>query len=279
MKEFIVSTAQVEDVQDYVNVGASEVVLGLDGVTCGFLGRHSFLEIPWDLPISIDCNRFFFEEELPELESILKQLKDTPVRSIYFSDPSVFLYARKYGLETHLIYNPMTLVTNQYDVAWWLSQGIKAAAVSPLLTEEETLAITHAQPHCEIFLHGYQCMSYSRRKLVSHFEPTLHEKENIYLTEENRTAKMPIYEDAYGTYVYSDFVQTSFEEFLHMKDTEVKRFFIQGLRLPKEAVLDALKAYQAIDEGSEVTSIAQTYRNTYKDLPLSTGYYKEKTVR
>ncbi|MBP3891804.1 MAG: U32 family peptidase [Solobacterium sp.] len=259
--------------------GVDEVAIGIEGLTMGYLPKYPLSVIKEVKCAQIVCNRFFFPEEMAFLETSLQQFKDDAVKSILFSDPAVYTLASKIGLVDKLVYDPSTLMTNSMDVSWWHKQGIKAVSISPLLTYEEIQMILEKVPNCELTIHGNILMAMSKRPLLSAYQEGLMGKEQLSITEENRDAKMPIYEDEDGTYVYSDYILTSFSFMKELKRIEGLRYVIHGEWMEEEMLKDTIHAYQAILNGEEMDAIANAYQEKYHAYPLGSGYYKEKTIK
>jgi hypothetical protein len=59
----------------------------------------------------------------------------------------------------------------------------------------------------------------------------------------------------------------------------MKRFVIESWHLSDECIFDTLRLYRAILDGKDNEAMISAYRNKYSDLPLSGGYYEQKTVR
>jgi collagenase-like PrtC family protease len=90
---------------------------------------------------------------------------------------------------------------------------------------------------------------------------------------------MPVYENDYCTMVFSDYIQESFDEMKAFMNAGVKRFVIDSWMLKETCVKDTLRIYRAYLDGKETEEMVRTYRKTYGELPLSSGYYEQKTVR
>jgi hypothetical protein len=88
---------------------------------------------------------------------------------------------------------------------------------------------------------------------------------------------MPIYENAYGTMIYTDYIQESFAYMPSFLQAGIERFEIDTNGLARQAVQDAIVIYRSILDGTE--NDGRAYLEKYQSLPLSTGYYGQKTIK
>lgn len=288
MKILTVTCDDLTQINEYYEAGADEVILPLeDGC---FTAMHEFsleeiLEVCKNRKdsqrrIAVLMNRLFFEEE--RAESMLKLRQLLPyVDAVLFADAGLLS-----GLSEEecrkMIYRPETLMTSSNDAAWWMGNGLLSVQISPLLTKEEIIEIAKTVKGCSLQIHGRMLMSVSRRPLLSAYSEfagieSLHEKKGLLLREDQRQDMMPVYENRYGTMIFTDFVQESFADFKDFADAGIERFEIDTMTLEKEAVIDALHLYKAMLNNEEADY--HTYLEKYKKYPFSTGYYGMKTIK
>ncbi len=276
MKNIVVLINELEDVQKVLDAGASEIVLGVENYTFSAIKKHSVDEVK---NYSVLMNRFYFQNEVDLLQKQLNDLKERNVNHIYFCDPAVYYYAKKIGLESHLIYKPDTLVVSANDFLFWKGVGVYTASISPLITLEETQKILDEVENAEVTIHGHILMSASKRQLLtSYFEYTNQEIEPkiYYLKEMKREDLMPAYDDQFGTLIYSDFVLNSFDE---ISSFHTDRFYIDGLFLTTDALCDAIRIYRNALDGKNIEEEKKAYVAKYPEIKLTSGYYKEKTIK
>jgi len=193
--------------------------------------------------------------------------------------------AKEISLEDKLIYSPETLVTSAEDAKFWLSTGMYSVNISPLLTEEEILKIASSVRHCGIQVFGYLLMSISKRPLltayqeVANIEEPLHHNHHLYLREQKRDGMMPAYENEAGMMIYTDFVQESFAWLEPFSNAGIQRFEMYGNYIPQAALLDAVRMYRRVIDGEDGESVRKEFVSKYPELPVSDGYYGQKTIR
>lgn len=279
-RKLMISAPSAAIGEKLLEAGADETVFALRGFSQTALSAVSLEEIKGFSSFGLMINRSFYEEDLEQLEKLMRLLENLPVSSIYFCDPAVLFLAG--DLKDHLVYKPETLVVSPQDALWWKSQGIGSVSISPLITEEELLEIIRKCPGCEAAVHGHTMMSMSRRRLLSAyreygndaFDP---ESRQLSLREEKRSQHMPVYEDEHGTMIYTDYVQESFDIFAKLLSAGLERAFIDPVFLSEEESLEAVRIYRGMLEGKTMEDEIRSYRNRYGEH-LSEGYYGQKTI-
>ena len=157
--------------------------------------------------------------------------------------------------------------------------------ISPLLTEEEILKIASSVRHCGIQVFGYLLMSISKRPLltayqeVANIDEPLHHNHHLYLREQKRDGMMPAYENEAGMMIYTDFVQESFAWLEPFSNAGIQRFEMYGNYIPQAALLDAVRMYRRVLDGEDGESVRKEFVLKYPELPVSDGYYGQKTIR
>lgn len=271
--KWVVGTQSLEEAHELQQIPNTECLFALKGHSFSVLKKLDSEEIETISSCSILMNRYYFPSELSSLEQALQRIQKMDIVSIYFADPGLVPLAEKYGLKEKLIYRPETLMTNHKDIEWWNNQGIRVS-ISPLLSLEEITSILRKTSGNELTIHGHLLMSISRRPLLSSYLEGTQNKTNLTIVEKQREGHMPIYEDEYGTYIYSDFIQNSFGQIASFAKANVERFFIDSSFLEWEEVLKALETYQKILDGSLVWKEDDTITDEWEQI----GYYGQKTI-
>ena len=273
--------------------GADEIIIACKDQTFSAMKEYSEKEIvsfiseghELGLKVSVLMNRLYGQQEIAESQSLLKHLLENDVDYVYFSDPGLFNEALRIHQESRMIYDPGTLMTSAEDASFWMEQGLASVVISPLITEEEILRIAEKIPHTTLIIHGRELMSVSKRHLLSAYREVSGKKldpdYNAHLTirENKRESRMPVYENAYAMMVYTDFIQESFNEMNALMENGVERYVIEDIFLDQNPFLDAIRAYRKILDGADAMKTGKEYRERYSDLPLSSGYYGQKTIR
>lgn len=292
MKTVMISCQKIDQVEKYAQAGANEFQFVLKDSAFSSLTSYGVQELITFVDhihqygaMAVLMNRLFDQDQIEQACENLQKLIDGGVDLVYFADPGLLRYAKQHGFMEKMQYSPETLMTSVYDAKFWMGLGIGAVTISPLLTKEEICTMVNQVHGCSLPIHGHFLMSVSKRKLLTAYQEvsdqktTLHEHHHLHLQETKRDTLMPVYENAAGTYIYTDYVQHTF---LLLKD-----FIAAGLQkvelyadyLQPEMLLDALKAYQAIFQGADPQLQLDEYAKKYPSLSLFEGYYGQKTVR
>lgn len=286
MKILTVTCENRDEIAEDIALGCDEIIVALEK-GC-FTSMHGFsleeiTSIAKENPkrTVVLMNRLFGEEETAWAKQCLQQLLNA-VDGLMFADPGLMKTAEACHQENKMIYRPETLLTSANDAAWWMKQGLQSVVISPLLTEEEICTIAQNVAHTCLQIHGRLLMSVSKRKLLDAYAKVngladLQEKKDLYLREDSREGRMPIYENAYGTMIYTDYIQESFAYMPSFLQAGIERFEIDTNGLARQAVQDAIVIYRSILDGTE--NDGRAYLEKYQSLPLSTGYYGQKTIK
>ncbi len=289
MSKLIAALEEIKDLPAIVNAGADEVCIALEGYSSSAMKKMRFSELEYALQfcktmgkdVSILVNKFFHEGDLAKLDTLKEWVQTHPICALYFGDLAVANVF--HNVEVQLVYMPDTLVTSTNDANFWHEQKI-GTVISPLLTIEETLQIAKDTEGSIAIVHGRTNLSHSYRQLLSgwkqEYESALAIKENrsLYLVEEKRDGKMPVYEDETGTMIYADYILDSFDEMEDLMQTNVSGFMVNGLFEERKEYLDAIHSYRRILDGEQSSLVRKEYEERNNRV-ISSGYYHEKTVR
>ena len=254
---FIVTIHYVKNIQKLKEAGADAIIIGVEG----FSIRQSLAIALEDvkemvllchaqhLKCYVNALRFFMEDELDLLKEFLKTCKEADVDGIYYSDEGVFYEAQKQGMESLLIYQPETLITNHMDIAFYLELGIQSVSLAHECSLEEILLMTKQNKEVEILISGYFSILYSRRMLVTNYLDAIKSNEKghkkvLDLIESTRQDRMPIVEDDYGTHIFSEAPIQSQKELPVLKEHGLYRFRIDSIFMDDDRTTHVLNAYQ-----------------------------------
>ena len=284
MTRITVSAENAQETRIFREAGADEAVLAPERCAMSALPEADIETIISCAPVSLMMNRLFMPEDLHIPESVLDALEPGQIDRIYFSDPALVKIAEARGLKEKLVYRPEMLAVSTFDAAWWMSRKIGSVSVSPLLTRDEIADILRKCPGLQVTVHGRLLMSVSGRPLLSAYrEDTGTEFDtngrNLFLQESKREGLMPVFETESGTYIYSDFVQESFADLILFRECGADSFYVERLGSGVQEIAEAIKAIRRILNGSDAEKEAEQYRRMFPELPLSEGYYGQKTIR
>ncbi len=266
----------------------------IDGVICGKYFTNAYDYSVEDLQrISLYCKRmgkkfyvildqFISEDEKMLLLEYMDLIDSLYVDGIYFHDLGVFDAARTYGLTSKLIYDGKSVMCNSLDAGFLLDRGIDSVVLSSELTLEEVTKILRDHPgRIDMRIFGHQRVSYSRRHFLSNYfreigkEYDFLGKQTLSLVEEQRDYKMPILEDKNGTYIYTDYILTMFDELPALRQ-QLKRGIIDTVFIEDEnKIAQICRDYRRVDSNN-VDFIRDSFYLRFPDR-YGTGYLYQKT--
>ena len=235
--------------------------------------------IPALNPYGLFLNRLFHEAGLAALREVLESSLLRNAEQISFADPAVLFLADE-SLWKKLIYRPETLLACSKDAEFWKNTGIRGVSLSPVITALETEAILREVTGCEVMIHGHPLLSVSARRLLTayhsvspSFDP---ESRHLFLEEETRKEKMPVFESEYGTMICSGTELETFDRIRGFQDAGASQYFIQGEGMPAEDLETVLRIYADLLTGKDAASAITQYRILHPQC--TEGSYAESTI-
>ena len=287
--KFLVETYDPQEVLEAISHKADGIIVSIEFFSARCLHATDFEGLVQmynvakeaGLEVYIDVTRMFTDEELPRLEGFLKQCQELQLDGIYFSDMSVFEVCNELGMGKSTIYQPDTMIVNTWDAKVFL-EDMKRVVLAKELTLEECCQISSDIPGCvEMFLHGRELMSISKRALVTnYFEEIAHSgkmEPYYYLVEEKRDEKMIVMENEQGTHFFSGFTLCSFKELSSLISSHISHGRISHMFLEFDEMMDALDGYVAIREGADACAIHDNFVEKYSGNNYQSGFYYQKT--
>lgn len=123
-----------------------------------------------DKEIFVALNKNLFNDELDEVERLLKELDEIQVNGILFYDLSILYLHKKNNLKVDLVWNQTHMVTNYNTCNYYLEKGVKYAFLASEITLEEILEIKEKSKMKFFALgFGYPIMAHSRRSLLTNY--------------------------------------------------------------------------------------------------------------
>ncbi len=268
---------------------------GIDGIIFGslFSLKNSF---PVDVFLNIMkyCDEtglkkyvvidsFISEEDKGDLYTYFDLLLRCKVDGIYFHDLAVYDVALSYDATELLIYDGQSVMTNSVDAAFFLNQGINGVVLGRELRLDEVADIISEHPNqLDMQIFGRFRMSYSKRKFLSNYFKEIGQERDVQndrflsLMEETRTYRMPVFENEYGTQIFTDFVFEMYKQW-PVLGPYLKRAIIDDSFLPNELFFKAIHDYRRLTN-ENVEFMKNSLYNDYPQIGLSSGYFFEKVT-
>ena len=117
----------------------------------------------YDARVYVTVNTIIFDDELPALRQLLRQLAEAGADAVLFQDMAVPLIVKEEHLPLQLHASTQTDNRTAEKVEWLSSLGASRVVLARELSVEEIADIHHRVPdtELEVFVHGALCVSYS----------------------------------------------------------------------------------------------------------------------
>ena len=155
----------------------------------------------------LSLNRIFHPGDLDGVSEIINKYKNEDLL-FYIADLGALNLFIKNKIESKVIYNPETMITNFLDMNEYYSLGVNACGISNEITISDLNKISDINNNIYYQVFGRRLMFYSRRKLISLYgkkNNTEYPKSNTYLRESTREDYFPIIENENGTLIYRSY--------------------------------------------------------------------------
>lgn len=230
----------------------------------------------------ITIDSFIFEDDKVSIYDYFEYLKDLNPDGIYFTDLGIISISKEYGLNDRLIYDPDTLMTNSLDALFYLNKGI-GVVLSRELTFDEVKKIlnnTHGKVDMQVF--GHLKMSYSKREFLTNYFKHINKdvdikgNKHLKLVEENRDYGLLIYEDKYGTRIYTDYILFMYKELLEIKDKINRAIVDDSFIEDSNLVFDVIRDIKTLSYDN-INFLTLNINTKYPNVRSSQGYLYKKT--
>ena len=171
-------------------------------------------------------DRLFFNEELVKLDSYIDELEKLACDGYFFSDLGFLKLLKNKNLVNKGIYYSQTQIVSSLELSAYLDEGLSGIFVSKDYPLNNLKTCLTKYDSVGINIYGYRNLFYSRRKLLSAYQDEYElkgkfNKSDAYLIrEQKRTTKSIIYEDDFGTYVFTDYIDSHLSEIEDFKNAK-----------------------------------------------------------
>lgn len=286
--KIITDCFDLHHIEQYAKCGIDRLIVSLPFVSLREVKTYTYDEVKKKIPvlheknmeIAVNMLNFVLEESIEKFKEALVFCKEEKVDVIYFSDMGVYQMAKELKIEHKLVYQPTTLITNSMDANNYLDLGIQSVVLSREITFDDMKKILSKCKKCEVSVFGRNVMMHSRRKLLSSYfefvgKEDVSNSSHLYLMEENRNEKMPIFQDANGTHILSGSTFCFFKELNELQNSDFK---FDGFGLNEEMICQSiLDAHKILSNEIDGKEMFEDYQNTYTELNVSDGFMYKKT--
>jgi U32 family peptidase len=304
--ELLVTPVSVGDIEPLALAGADAFMIGEQRYGLRLAGEFSRQDVEEAIKVAhkhgkkvyVAMNALFHNDKISELDDYITFLNDSSADAIVFGDPAVLMAAREVAPEMKLHWNTETTATNWYTCNYWGRKGAKRAVLARELSMDTIVEMKeNAEVEIEVQVHGMTCMFQSKRSLLgNYFEyrgkameiENRKEQRNMFLHDEERHNKYPIYEDENGTHIMSPNDMCIVDELGEMIEAGIDSFKIDGVLKSSEYILEVTKLYRkAIDlcvededqyEEKKDDFLEEAKKLQPENRSLDTGFFFKETV-
>lgn len=304
--ELLVTPTGVEDIMPLIEAGADAFVVGEQRYGLRLAGDFSRDDVKQSIDIAhnhnkkvyVAMNAIFHNDLVEELNDYIAFVRDAGADAIIFGDPAVLMAAREVAPEMKLHWNTETTATNWFTCNYWGEKGAKRAVLAREINMDAIVEMTeHAKVELEVQVHGMTCMFQSRRSLIgNYFEyqgkvlnvENRQQNKNMFLHDEERNNKYPIFEDFNGTHIMSPNDICIIDELQEMIEAGIDSFKIDGILKDQSYLVAVTKLYRkAIDtcvedeekyDDIKAVLLEEIEAIQPKNRPLDTGFFFKETV-
>lgn len=304
--ELLVTPTAVEDILPLIEAGADAFVVGEQRYGLRLAGEFSREDVKkaielahqYNKKVYVAMNAIFHNELVEELDDYIAFVRDAGADAIIFGDPAVLMAAREVAPEMKLHWNTETTATNWFTCNYWGEKGAKRAVLAREINMDAIVEMKeHAKVELEVQVHGMTCMFQSRRTLIgNYFEyqgkvmnvENRQQNKNMFLHDDERNNKYPIFEDFNGTHIMSPNDICIIDELQEMIEAGIDSFKIDGILKDQQYLVAVTKLYRkAIDacvedeekyDDIKTELLKEIEAIQPKNRPLDTGFFFKETV-
>ncbi|MGG3798217.1 peptidase U32 family protein [Metabacillus fastidiosus] len=304
--ELLVTPIELADMEKLIEAGADAFIVGEQRYGLRLAGEFSRDDIKQAVQIAhkagkkvyVAMNAIFHNEKVDELADYLSFLNEVSVDAVVFGDPAVLMTAREVAPDMKLHWNTETTATNWYTCNYWGRKGAKRAVLARELSMDAIIETKeNAEVEIEVQVHGMTCMFQSKRTLLgNYFEyqgkaleiENRRQNKNMFLVDDERDNKYPIFEDENGTHIMSPNDICIIDELEEMMEAGIDSFKIDGVLKSSEYIVEVTKKYrQAIDlcaeDNEKYNEIKDDLLEEIEEIQpinrrLDTGFFFKETV-
>ncbi|MGM0900172.1 MAG: peptidase U32 family protein [Bacillota bacterium] len=304
--ELLVTPTKVEDILPLIEAGADAFIIGEQKFGLRLAGEFNTDDVKKTIELAhskgkkvyVAMNAIFHNEKIELLNDYIAFLKDVNADGIVFGDPAVLMAARETAPDMKLHWNTETTATNWYTCNYWGRKGAKRAVLARELSMDAIVEIKeNAEVEIEVQVHGMTCMFQSKRSLLgNYFEyqgkaleiENRKEQRNMFLHDEERSNKYPIFEDENGTHIMSPNDICIIDELQEMVEAGVDSFKIDGILKDIDYLVAVTALYRkaidlAVEDPDQYDDVKDDLLTEAEELqpenrPLDTGFFFKETV-
>lgn len=217
MKNILVIPKSIKNLKELLNKDIYGFIIPIKDYSIGYSFYLNIEEVESllkeidDKKIIISINKIMHNSDLLELDNIINRIKDLNIDKILYYDNSIYNIAKKYDLIDKLVIYHDHLNTSILSHEFYHDLGINGSYISNDITMDEINDIkdkTNMTLYMTVY--GYLPIFLSRRYLLTNYLEYINKEKNddIYYLKDDKDEYYPIYEEEYGTTIYTKKIVT-----------------------------------------------------------------------
>lgn len=302
--ELLVTPKSVAHIEALLDAGADAFVVGEQKFGLRLAGEFTIAQIKEATAIVhaagkkiyVAVNALFHNELIDDLDAYMVEVAKLNIDGFIYGDPAVIMACRENDITIPLHWNPETTATNWFTANYWGERGANRAVLARELSMDEVVEIKeNANVAIEVQVHGMTCMFQSKRPLLGHYflyqdkvmeVENRQDNRNMFLHDDERNNKYPIYEDANGTHIFSPNDMCIIDEIDELMDAGIDTFKIDGVLQTTDYITQVTALYRKAidayvdgtydDERDALREAVEAIQPAHR--PLDTGFIFKETV-
>jgi len=302
--ELLVTPKSVAHIEALLDAGADAFVVGEQKFGLRLAGEFTIAQIKEATAIVhaagkkiyVAVNALFHNELIDDLDAYMVEVAKLNIDGFIYGDPAVIMACRENDITIPLHWNPETTATNWFTANYWGERGANRAVLARELSMDEVVEIKeNANVAIEVQVHGMTCMFQSKRPLLGHYflyqdkvmeVENRQDNRNMFLHDDERNNKYPIYEDANGTHIFSPNDMCIIDEIDELMDAGIDAFKIDGVLQTTDYITQVTALYRKAidayvdgtydDERDALREAVEAIQPAHR--PLDTGFIFKETV-
>lgn len=204
--------------------------------------------------VYILLDRVMFDENIYKVKRYVKELINHNIDGYFISDLGLIELFKEIGLIGKVFYYSQTQIVSQMELDAFGSLNLKGVFVSKDYNLDHALKISNKYP-AGINVFGYRNLFYSKRQLLSAYKAEFDEKGKFYhsdkylIKEKKREIRNPIFENKYGTYIFTHEPLSLLNRYKEIKNSNIKYILFDDNLIECVSFIDAIKPFFNLKEG------------------------------
>lgn len=198
-------------------------------------------------------DRVLFNDELEDLKVYLYKLEEKGCDGYFFSDLGVLSLLKEMGILGKGIFYSQTQIVSSLELESYASLGLKGVFVSNSLPLDDIFKAS-MRNLVGVNVFGYRNLFYSRRLLLSAYKDEFNLKgkfidsSKYLIREQKRESKSIIFENQYGTYVFTSYIDNHINQIAKFLDHHVSYILFDD-NFIKPSLMEKVIAYLSCPQG------------------------------